>query len=316
MATTNPKIPLDDTDRLKKAAFWYWEYMRRNELYRRYCDVFEKYHDYFKAIGVFEFMQSKEYLEEMMEYLSTHEDPLDLKYPLFRRRLDYEHGDEAGHRYFKYGFLSCGFEMKFGRIYKHYSDGLDTSKTLEQLLKGENISFETSDPADTSALTKLNGSWLVSVDDDMPNNLLYDLERSKSITLDPKGVLNEPAKVGLDVHALNLINKAVESIFGKQNVDIETLQSVYKRNLSGKYIFSSDIMRLSMLWVWDKAHEDDRLAPLPFDEVYPLLKSEIERAGIPDGGWDQILTRKKRMVEYYDATIFCVKNCTLRSLNK
>jgi len=261
-------------------------------------------------------MQSKEYLDEMMGYLFTHEDSLDLKYTPFRRRLDYEHGDEAGHRYFKYGFLSYGFEMKFGRIYKHYSDGLDASKALEQLLKGENVSLETSDPADISALTKLNGSWLVSVDDDMPNNFLYDLERSKSITIDPKGVLNEPTKVGFDVHALNLINKAVESIFEKQNVSPETLQSVYKRNLSGKYIFGSDIMRLSMLWLWDKAHEDDRQNPLSFDEVDTLLKEKIERAGIPDGVWDQIITRRKRMVEYYASTIFCIKNRTITSLNK
>jgi hypothetical protein len=306
----------DDIDRLKKAAFWYWEYMRRNDLYRRYCDVMEQYHDYFKSIGVFDSMQTKEYLNEMVEYVATHDDHLDIKYPPFRRRLDRDHGDEAGHKYFKYSFLCRSYEKMFGRIYVNYFFGIDTEETLQKIFKGENVTFEASAPPEISALTKLNGSWLVSIDDYTPNNFLYDYEHAKSITIDPKGIINKPTEVSQDIHALNIINKAVASIFEEQDIPPESLQSVYKRNLAGKYVSGSDFMRLSMLWMWDKAHEDDRNNPLPFDDVYSRLKQKIEQAGITIKGSDQIFTHRKRIVEYYATTDFCIKNRTLTTLNK
>ena len=83
---------------------------------------------------------------------------------------------------------------------------------------------------------------MISIDEMTPTNYLYNLEKSNSITIDPKAILKNPTKVGLEVHALNMINKAVESLFGKQYIDEETLQSVYKLSLSGKHINSSDTM--------------------------------------------------------------------------
>ena len=316
MKTKMSKIIVDDIDRLKRVAFWYWEYMRRNPLYRRYCAVIERYNDYFKSIGVFDYMESREYLEEMTSHASTHNDYHDLAHSPFRVRLDNEFGKEAGMKYFKYGFLSYGYEKNFGRIYKHYSSGLDTNEALEKIFSGEDVNFSVKGHSDISALVKLNGSWMISIDEMTPKNYLYNLEKSNSITIDPKAILGNPTKVGLEVHALNMINKAVESLFSKQHIDEETLQSVYKLSLSGKHINSSDTMRLAMLWLWDKAHDQDGGKSASFDTVYQLLKDKINASGMLDGAWEQIFTRRKRIAGYYEVTDFCIQNHTITSLNK
>lgn len=316
MTAKSDKPKVDETDRLKRIAFWYWEYMRRNPLYRRYCVVIERYQDFFKSLGVFEYMESREYLEMMTSYVAAHDDEDELRNNPFKVRLDTEFGAEAGMKYWKYGFLSYGFEKHFGRIYKHHSIGLDAEETLNKLLSGKDVAFSVKGAAEISALVKLNGSWMISIDEMQPSNFLYNLEKSTSIKIDPKAILNNPEKVGLEVHALNMINKAVESLFGKQHLDEETLKSVYKLSLSGKHINSADAMRLAMLWMWDKAHEKDAAHPQPFEAVYPLLKQKVEAAGGVGGTWEQIVTRRKRIVEYYAATDFCIQNHTITSFNK
>ena len=316
MATKTNIPPQDDVDRLKKIAFWYWEYTRRNQLYIRYCDVITKYDDYFKSLGVYDFMQSKKYLDEISEYVTTHDDPEELKYTPFRRRLEKEHGEEAGRRFFKYGFLSCGFEEKFGRIYKHYSIGMNTEEALSGSLAGEYFSFSSGNPADFAALIKLNESWLITIDDFEPTTFSYDITRAKNISTDPNTILDNPDKLSLEVHAINLINKAVESLFEEQHVSDETLQAVYKLSIAGRRFNSTDLMRLAMLWLWDKAHKD-RLNPTPFEEVYPLLKAKItERGSDIAGNWDQLTQRPSRVRDYYAMTDYCILHHTITHLNK
>ena len=315
MDNSADKLPADDTDRLKRIAFWYWEYMRRNPSYLRFWEVLERYHDFFKSIDVFDSMQTKEYLDEMFEFLSTHDTREEIRYTPFRRRLEANHGERAGKLFFKYGFLSCGFEKKFRRLVKEPNEGLNSKEALDLILAGKDVDFETHDIIDMSALGRFNESWLISVDGDSPLNFHYDLERTHSIQISPKGILDQPSKVGQEIHALNFTNKAVESLFAKQNVEDETFQSFYKLNLSGKHINSSNIMRLAMLWLWDTAHQDP-CNPRSFDEVYPLLKDKVEKAGMAGGVWEQIMTRQKRIREYFASTDFCIKNYTITSLKK
>ena len=296
------KFPQDDVDRLKRAAFWYWEYMRRNPLYRRYCQAIKKYDDYFKSLGVYDFMQSKEYLDEMSEYVSCHDESNDLEYTPFRRRFEHDHGQESGRIFYKYGFLSNGFEKHFGRIYKCCSEGLDSDFALRELINGNCVDFYTENIADISALIKLNGQWLITVDDETPSTFSFDMERKKEIKIEPNSIITNPDKVGLEVFALKLINIAVDGLFKKQRVSLDTYESVYKLSLAGKHINSSDAMRLCMLWLWDKAHEQDEKNPAPFNDVYSLLKAKIEKANVSDGVWEQILYRKPRIREYYEAT--------------
>jgi len=317
MTSKQRNVSQADINRLKGIAFWYWEYMRRNPLYIRYCDVIKRYDDYFKSIGVYEFMQSKEFLEEISEYTSTHEDSEDLKYMPIRRRLERDHGEKAGKIYFKYGFLGYAFEEKFGRIYKDPSEGLDTEKALEAMMVGKNISFLADNVPDISALIKLNGSWLISVDDTTPKSYFYDLPRIQNIQIDPKGVLDDPGRVGLEVYAVNLITKAVESFFEEQKISGETLQSVYLLSCSGKYLKSPAISRLAALWLWDKAHEKDRQNPATFKEVYPLLKAKLnDKKRTIAGNWEQQALNATRVRTHYEMTDYCIRNRTISYLNK
>ncbi|WP_459934138.1 hypothetical protein [Fundidesulfovibrio butyratiphilus] len=311
MAKISKKASFDDTDRLKNVALWYWEYMRRNPLYRRYCAVIDRYNNFFQNIGVYDYMQSKEYIDEMMEYSSTHEGKEELRYTPFRLRLERDHGEQAGLLFFKYGFLSFGFENKFGRIYKSCTDGVDTDAVIMKLINNDDVSFSTENIADIAALVKLNGQWLITVDGFTPNTFCFDLKRSKEIKILPQAIIEEPGKVGLEVYALSIINKAVESLLEKQQVPLETYESVYKLSLAGKHINSTDAMRLTMLWMWDKAHEVDGQEPLPFDQVYRLLKDRIEKAGATGGVWEQILYRKPRIREYYESTERCIQQVTI-----
>ena len=316
MGTDQKNLPskdkIDDVERIKRVAFWYWEYMRRNRLYRRYCDVINKYDDFFKQIGVYSYMQSKEYLEEMTDYVSSHDDPEDLKYTPFRKYIESEYGHKAGLIFFKYGFLSIGFEMKFGRIFKDYSVGIDSHEIFEILLNGKEFEFSTDNLADISAITKLNKSWTISIEDDEPCVFYYDYNKFSDIKIKPEAILSDPEKVGLEVHALHLTNKAVQGLFEKQKVSSETLTSVYRLSLSGKHINSSDIMRVAMLWIWDEAHNLQN--PGTFEDIYPLLKDKVEAHFLTGKPWDEILTRKARLAGYYQSTQNCIENLTVTPL--
>jgi len=317
MTSKQRNVSEEDINRLKGIAFWYWEYLRRNPLYIRYCDVIKRYDDYFKSIGVYDFMQTKEYLEEISEYVSTHEDSEDLKYMPIRRRIERDHGEKAGKIYFKYGFLGYAFEEKFGRIYKDPSEGIDTETTLEAVMTGKKVSFLADNARDISALTKLHGSWLISVDDTTPKSYFYDLPRIKNIKIDPDGILHDPGQVGLEVYALNLITKAVESLFEEQNIDDNTLQSIYLLTISGKTLRNADISRLAALWLWDKAHEKGRQNPATFKEVYPLLKAKLnDKKRTITGNWEQQALNATRVRTHYEMTDYCIRNRTISYLNK
>jgi len=268
----------------------------------------------FKSIGVFDYMNSKEFLEETADYIHSHDTEEELKYIPFRSRLEREHGKEASMIYWKYGFLANGFDTRFGRIYKHYSAGMDVFAAFEKIKLGEKFIFSTTDPTDISALIKLNDNWIISVDDMEPCNSCYKLEMANDIKINPQTVLVNPKRVGLEFYALKMINRAIYSQFVKQDIDEEILQAVYELILSGKHINSTEIMRLAMLWLWDKAHENaDR--PESFDAVYPLLQKEIDSAGLTDNAWDQIMNRRKRVAGYYAVTDYCIKKHTITSLN-
>jgi len=322
--------------------------MRRNPLYKKYCTVINRYNEYFKKIGVYDFMQSKAYMDEMTDYCSAHDDKQSLAHTPFRTRLEKDHGIEAGQLFFRYGFLSSGYELKFGRIYKDYSIGIDPCGMIDRMIRGDDISFFTEDLFDIAALIKLNGKlaeddahgsatgadknrgqWLITIDDEAPSNFHFDLKRAGDIRLDPEGILSNPAKVGCEVYALNLINKTVANLFEKQRPTEESLQAVYNLNMAGTRFKSVDSMRLAMLWMWDMAHKGNGSEPAGFDEVYELLKEKVEEIGIlgksklvekgtqgkKGGPWEQFMTRRQRILGYYNVTATCINNITVTCLN-
>jgi hypothetical protein len=262
-------------------------------------------------------MQSKEFLDEMSEYVSTHDTREELKNFPFRKRLEKEFGDEAGKRTFKYGCLSCGFENHFGRIYKHYSIGIDTENVLNDELSGKIFPFTTDNPADIAALVKLNGSWLITVDDFQPDTFCYDIKRAQSIKVNPNGVIHQLGKVSREFQALNMINMAVEAMFKEQKIPDDMLESVYKLSLAGKRFANADISRLAALWLWDKAHEEDQQNPIPFKEVYPILKAKLnDKKRVIAGDWDQQDLKANRIRKHYTMTDYCIQHHTITHLNK
>ena len=213
--------------------------------------------------------------------------------------------------------MGYAFENKFGRIYKDPSAGLDTEEALEAFMSGKQVSFMVDNPKDIAALIKLNGSWLITVDDFKPSTFSYDIKRAQNITINPDGVLDDPGKVGLEVYALNMINKSVESLFQEQDVADITLKSVYKLSLAGKTLRNADLTRLAALWLWDKAHEKDRQNHAPFKEVYPILKAKLnDKRRVIVGNWEQQALKANRVREHYAMTDYCIRHHTITHLNK
>lgn len=314
MAKSITKLPKDNVDRLMNVAFWYWEYMRRNQHYIRYCNVIEYYKSYFQDIGEFEYLDSKEGMEELFSYFYDTENDYDVKNNPYKTRLEELHGKDAGIKFIKFSFLSEKYRSRFNRIYKHYSLGIDTDEELLKLLNEEDILFETRDTTDIAALLRMHNDWTIKIDDDTPTHYIYSLEESGPITIDPKSILNTPAQIGLEAHAINLINKSIRSLIEKQFVELETFEAVYRISLAGRHINSSDEMRLAILWLWDKAHEEDDGNPAPFDAVYPLLKDKLESANVSGGVWEQILYRKSRILGYYKMLTQSISQLTVLPL--
>lgn len=314
MTDNTTKASKDNEDRLMNVAFWYWEHMRRNPQYRRYCDVIEYYKEYFDRLGELAYLDSKEGLEEHFSYFYDTENDYDVKNNPYKTYLEATHGLEAGLKYFKFAFLSEKFRSKFKRIYKHYSIGIDTEKYLTSIISDNDISFETRDHADIASLIRMHEEWSIKIDDSSPTYYIYHLEDSGPITVDPQGILNAPATIGLEAYAINLIHKSIRGLVKKQSIDTDTFAAVYKISVAGKNINSADKMRLAILWLWDKAHEADYANPAPFNEVYPLLKDKLKSANVSGGVWEQVLYRRSRILGYYKMLTQSISQLTVLPL--
>jgi len=308
---SSSKSDRGDAKRLKNVAFWYWEYLRRNTLYRRYCDVIAYYFEYFDGIGEFDYLASKEGLDELNSYYYDEENDYDYKNNPYKDRLEKEHGPRAGVMFQKFSFLSEKFRSNFKRVFKHYSEGINTEEELTKLFNKEDIRFESNDSLDIAALLKMYKNWKMRIDDESPTYYVFELEKSGKITIDPSSIMNDPSEVGQEAHAINLIYKSMRGLFEDHHIKAETLEAVYDLVLSGENINSSDEMRLAVLWLWDKAHEDDYFNPAPFDTVYRMLKARINEEFAHSGIWEQILYRRSRILRYYEAVDLSITQMTV-----
>lgn len=297
-------------ERLKSVAFWHWEYQRRNPHYRRYIDVLEKFDEYFRSIGEYDFINSKEFIEEITEYCVVPGCQYNWRDNPIMDRIRNDHGPEAAIRLFKYGFLADKFLEKFKRLQKHYSVGMDTNDVLKTLKDGGDYTFETDDPQDYAAVLRMHSDWAMQLDGTDPDLYTYVFEKFENISVNTEKALDNPANLGLEGHALKLYRAVVEGLFGEQAISDDTLDAVYRLSLSGKYINSSDEMRLSVLWIWDKTNTA-ATSPLSFDQSYQLLKKEILKSHLSEGVWDQVVTRKKRVFEYYEVLEQCIRQMSV-----
>lgn len=312
----------DGFDRLKNVAFWNWEYQRRNPVYRRWSEVISGYHDFFREVGMFELITSKEWFDGMNEYynspefqeVDTHEAFLNTPYHL---HIKENFGEEAWMKHVRYGFLGGNFDKKFHRLWRHHDDGLDTEVALTAILKGQGVKFECSDLKDVTALLKMHSDWLVKISGESPSHLWACFEMNATVPINPNVSLDRLSKVGYEVQVLNMLNKAVLEEFDKQFLDSSTTEAAYQLSIAGKHINNSDVVRLAMLWMWDSAVErNPEDIENQFPEILEQLKERIDTAGL--GGektFNQFFSRKKRILGYFQRTNLCIQEMSVFNLN-
>lgn len=310
-------VPKDGYDRLKNVAFWHWEYQRRNSVYRRWCEVVERYINYFDELGEWEYMCSLEFAQKLQEYYSDPQyDDAIMDNP-YCRHLEHEHGVEARKAFFKWSIFGFQFDQKFKRIFRDPSIGMDSEEALSHALKEEPVSFAVESLADMTAMLKMHHEWIIQIDGETPSHVLAFAEKNATIPINPDVPLDRLANIGNEAQVLNMLHKALYEEHGEQVLDEATPNAAYQLSIAGKHINNSDLVRLAVLWMWDQAVEanpDDLDAG--FMDAYERITSRIEEAGM--GGekpFSQFLTRRKRVQGYFSATNECIKNMYVFNLN-
>ncbi|GAB6039251.1 hypothetical protein JCM15519_38100 [Fundidesulfovibrio butyratiphilus] len=239
------------------------------------------------------------------------EDPNPKNHP-YALYLEERYEAKARIAFYRLSCLEEAVRRRFHRLYRNAYIGLDTEEALDVILKGKPVKFESKNHADINALLRSYYKWAMSIDDDAPNHYMSDLDKTSGILLDHKQALKDPEQVMLELHAVKIFNATIDSIFSRKRISDETLEAVYKLCLSGDHIVSADVTRLILLWMWDKAHEDDEDNPLDFDEVHDLLKKAIPLKHRHNDKIATLLQKRQRLFEYYEN--LCIKIDTMNPL--
>ncbi|MEL7640021.1 MAG: hypothetical protein AAGU21_10300 [Solidesulfovibrio sp.] len=305
------KVLRFDSHRIRSVAFWFWEYQRRNPAYRHFSHVIENYRAYFDELGELEVIESEEGCKGFNSDSIDMEDPNPKNHP-YALYLEEQYEVKARIAFFRLSCLEEAVRRRFHRLYRNAYIGLNTEEALDAILNGKSVKFESKDHADINALLRSYYKWAMSIDDDAPNHYMSDLDKTSGILLDHKQALKDPEQVMLELHAVKIFNATIDSIFSNKRISDETLEAVYKLCLSGDHIVSADMTRLILLWMWDKAHEDDEDNPLDFDEVHELLKKAIPLKHRHNDKIATLLQKRQRLFEYYEN--LCIKIDTMNPL--
>ena len=305
------KVLRFDSHRIKSVAFWFWEYQRRNPAYRQFSNIIEKLRSYFDELGELRVIESEEVCKGFAteEYDMEPPSPKDHPYAL---HLEQKYGKEARLAFYRLSFLTEAVRRRFQRVYCSYDIGMKTDETLNAILSGKPVAFESKEHIDINALLRSYNNWSMSIDEDIPNHYIADLDKTSGILLDHKKALKAPEQVMLELHAVKIFNSTIDSIFSNKRISDETLEAVYKLCLSGEHIVSSDITRLILLWMWDKAHDENSSPLLSFDEVYLSLKKAIPQGKRHEGINATSFKKRQRLFEYYEN--LCTKINTMNPL--
>lgn len=311
MEKQTEKIKADDADRLERVAFWLWEYTRRNHHYRRYVDVIHNYLERFDEIGELDNVLSFMGYDNLQVLLS---DPdFDLTDNFLTQELSKKHGELYAKYLFKMCILLSKFNMRFGRVFKDYTEGLDTHKSLKDLLDGKEVSFRSKDQYDQYAVMHIRNEWMMTVDGDAPNLNMVTVENDADIKLDPTKVLTHGTELAKEANSLNIYNQMYRNASKGRGIDYDTKIQVYQLGAAGKDIKpSGDQKRFIMLWLWDQAHDPENKGDQPksFDEVFPLLKEHLHE-GYLSTLCHEVTSRKSRTRGYYQTTEQCIKELVI-----
>jgi hypothetical protein len=347
----NEELVLDDADRIKKLAFWYWEYLRRNTCYKKYSDAIKKYRQDLRSEGC-ENLDKIEVDSNKLFSDGTRQDfGFDFSKLTHLKQLRFKYGHDLGKIIFMYVSLMRRFKKKFGRNYKDHLVGMNTDETLGLLLSGKTVQFATNNANDISALLRLADEWsmleqylirdeakcrlsnecifqvkvgkinshnaLRSDIDKISKHMQSFCENKNDVNIDLGLIKKDPKNAALQMYALSLIKDVQESVSQKNRIDDEVLKPVYRLLFSGKHIKTPDDTRLVALWLWDKAREQNAENPDHFDDVYSILRQRInDKESDIAGNWEQTLSKPNRIRQHFEMTDFCIENRLVANLKK
>lgn len=307
-------------ERLENLAFWYWEYQRRNPVYRRWSEVlgnlYEKLEPYQDTIDeIYTPNGTVDLIKYEREATTTHE----RKYNPARKVMEDRHGPKAGELLYKFNILSVKFDRKFKRPPLSHEFGVDTEEALKALLSPKELEFRPDDISHVSALLNMHNDWIVKIDGEDPNHTYMLLVPYVTLPIGPHVTTEIHQKATLEYEVLHLMSKTIDLWdFNEQIVDEQTADAALELLEDLKGINTANVMRLAMLWLWDRINEDDDQS-LDFDGKFKKhwgsLKSRANNAGMIDKPWNQIYGKKNRIMKAFESTNCSIQNMTITDLN-
>jgi hypothetical protein len=308
-------------ERLENLAFWYWEYLRRNPVYIEWSCAMNRLTNHLS-----------QYPETMAEVLSADkwlakintgpEDKTwqDVKFSPERKVIEERHGKRAGEIYHKYNIFCVSFGSRFKRTYRTFDEGMDTEECLKLVFnRKDDISFKPIHISDVAALLNLHDDWMVGLGGYEPNYMGLLTYQHATLPIGPEITTEMHHKACLEYEVINLMCKAID-YWGIQEptVDEETASATIELLTELKSVNTANVMRLAMLWLWDRMLEDYDES-LDSDELFKkhwgVLKDRANAAGLNEAPWNQIYDKKKRVHTAFLNTIDCIMQVKIIDLN-
>ncbi|WP_415713223.1 hypothetical protein [Maridesulfovibrio sp.] len=323
---------LTKIDRLWNAAFWHWEYMRRNPIYIKYWDNYARYLKCFEDIGELGFINSSEHFELACSNSPDEEsDNIDL----IIEKMFKADGDKGVQNYIKFGCLSNGFAKKFFMPPKTYVEEYSCDYMLEHVFECDDFLFKNYDVYNCISLCSTH-EWMFRAPD--PVTELYDFAILDNLIFSPSKMAsnNLSKNVGLEAGVINVTKSVintcinfstsgdcstVEKIKESPEVELddvvsdEQLEEIYDLIIKPRKLNIADELRLCGLWMWDNYDHDTDDPEAEFERVLDELRMKLELGGKDDSPWNQVFERKKRMWEYFQVTCMCIKKHTVLPLS-
>lgn len=299
----------DPIVRTKNFAFWLWEYQRRNPHYIKYTDKILEFILYFKEIGELDYIASEEYREYLRRYSEDDE-----RFPGFERFRE-KHGENAALKLYKYGTLVRKSTLRFQRPFKHHSIGIDSGSVLRTYFtEDEDIDYLTDDHDDIVALLKFYDQWNITINGNPPPDHAFSVWPPKNIRIAPKAMYDPDENVGLEFKAVKFLEQThlAEPDFYVTEAHLEAIHELcLKDNTTNR----ADHMRLVLLWLWDKSHESGEFDQKKYDYFFNLIREGIKEKGYSRTPWTQIVSRKKRIDDYFEVTCRCIQKIEVLPFN-
>lgn len=308
-------------ERLENLAFWYWEYQRRNPVYRRWSEVlshYEKLMDPYQS--TLDEATTPDAMIELLKYNDQVTDWQGIKFNPTRAFVEERHGKKAGKLFYKFDIFSIRFEYKFKRMPLTCDLGYPSEVLLQRVLdRDEGLNFKPLDIADVSTLLNIHNDWIVRVAGYEPTHLNILRHREVTIPVGPNITFEEHQKATLEYEVLHLMSKAIDIWdINEPVVDEETADAALELLSDLDSVNTANIMRLAVLWLWDRMEEDDDES-LDFDAKFKkhwgVLKDRANSAGLDEAPWNQIYDKKKRVLTALLNTNDCIMQMKIIDLN-